>query len=50
MLLTSVLVGVAALFLIAFIWSRLLTKPHHYPAQWLQRSPPQRLNGVWLDE
>lgn len=48
-LMSTVLVGVLALLLVAYIWSRLLKGTHRYPVRWMQRSPPQRFSGVWDD-
>jgi cell shape-determining protein MreC len=45
----TVLIGVLSLFVVAFFWSRVFKNTHTYPVAWLQRSPPQRLSGVWQD-
>jgi CBS-domain-containing membrane protein len=49
MLFSTVLLGVMSLFVVAFFWSRVFRKTHRYPIAWLQKSPPQRLSGVWQD-
>jgi CBS-domain-containing membrane protein len=48
-LLATVLIGVMVLFVVAYIWSRLLKGTNHYPVRWMQPSPPQRFSGVWND-
>ncbi|HQR96595.1 MAG TPA: HPP family protein, partial [Thiotrichales bacterium] len=50
MILDTVLIGVLCLFIVAWIWSRIFSNSHTYPIKWWQRSPPQRLSGVWKDE
>jgi CBS-domain-containing membrane protein len=50
MILDTVLIGVLCLFIVVWIWSRVFNDSHSYPIKWWQRSPPQRLSGVWKDE
>lgn len=45
----TVVIGVMCLFIVAVLWSRVFKKTHAYPVAWLQKSPPQRLAGVWQD-
>lgn len=42
-----VLIGVASLALVAYVWSRLFPKLVHYPADWTAQSPPELLWGGW---
>jgi CBS-domain-containing membrane protein len=42
-----VFVGVLALALVAFAWSRMFPGLVHYPADWLDRSPPRVFWGGW---
>jgi CBS-domain-containing membrane protein len=44
-----VLVGVAALAAVAFVWSRLIPKLARYPAKWLDKSPPSTFWGGWVE-
>jgi CBS-domain-containing membrane protein len=44
-----VLVGIASLALVAFVWSRLFPQLAHYPVEWGAKSPPQMLWGGWGD-
>ncbi|HEY2928098.1 MAG TPA: HPP family protein [Albitalea sp.] len=44
-----VLVGVASLAVVAFIWSRLVHGLVHYPVVWLDKSPPSVLRGGWSE-
>ena len=44
-----VLVGVLALAVVAFVWSRMLPGLARYPLAWLERSPPSVLWGGWSD-
>jgi CBS-domain-containing membrane protein len=45
-----VLLGVLTLALVAAAWSRLVPGLVHYPAVWLEKSPPSTFWGGWLDE
>jgi CBS-domain-containing membrane protein len=49
-LLSTVLIGVLSLFVVAVLWSRVFKRSHVYPVAWLQKSPPQRFSGVWQDD
>jgi hypothetical protein len=42
-----VFVGVLALAVVAFVWSRMFPGLVHYPCSWLDRSPPSLLWGGW---
>jgi CBS-domain-containing membrane protein len=42
-----VFVGVLALAIVAFAWSRMFPGLVHYPAVWLDRSPPSVFWGGW---
>ena len=42
-----VFVGVLGLAVVAFAWSRVLPGLVHYPAAWLDRSPPSVFWGGW---
>lgn len=42
-----VFVGVLALAVVAFVWSRVLPGLVHYPCSWLDRSPSSVLWGGW---
>ena len=42
-----VFVGVLGLAVVAFAWSRMLPGLVHYPAAWLDRSPPSVFWGGW---
>lgn len=44
-----VLVGVASLVLVAYVWSRLFPRLTHYPLEWTAASPPKLLWGGWDD-
>ena len=44
-----VFVGVLSLALVAAVWSRLFPALVHYPANWLDPSPPSTLWGGWSD-
>jgi CBS-domain-containing membrane protein len=41
--------GVAALVLVALVWSRLIPGMNHYPCQWFEKSPPSLLWGPWSE-
>lgn len=45
----TVFVGVLALALVAFAWSRMFPGLVHYPASWLDRSPPSVSWGGWAE-
>ncbi len=42
-----VFVGVLALALVAFVWSRMFPGLVHYPCSWFDRSPPSMSWGGW---
>jgi CBS-domain-containing membrane protein len=44
-----VFLGVLALTVVAFVWSRMLPGLVHYPVVWLDRSPPSLLWGGWRE-
>ena len=44
-----VFVGVFSLAAIAYVWSRLVPGLVHYPAVWLDKSPPSMFWGGWGD-
>lgn len=41
--------AVLTLALVAAVWSRLVPGMVHYPAQWLERSPPSMFWGGWSE-
>jgi hypothetical protein len=48
-LLQPVLVGVAALAVVAAVWSRIYPGLVHYPVRWFDRSPPSTFWGGWRE-
>lgn len=48
-LVQPVLLGVTVLAAVAVVWSRLYPGLSHYPAAWLDRSPPSTFWGGWGD-
>jgi CBS-domain-containing membrane protein len=46
----TVLMGVLALAVVAFVWSRSYPGLVRYPLAWLERSPPSPLWGGWGSE
>jgi CBS-domain-containing membrane protein len=44
-----VIVGVAALAIVAAVWSRLVPGMIHYPHRWLEKSPPAVTWGGWVE-
>ena len=44
-----VFVGVLALAVVAFVWSRMMPGLARYPLGWFERSPPAVLWGGWSD-
>lgn len=48
-LIQPVFIGVFALALVTVIWSRLYPGLVHYPAKWLDPSPPKTFWGGWVD-
>ena len=48
-LVQPVVIGVVALFAVAFVWSRLIPGVSHYPVNWLDKSPPSTFWGGWGD-
>jgi CBS-domain-containing membrane protein len=43
----TVLIGIATMAAVAFVWSRAFPGMVRYPAKWFDRSPPTPLWGVW---
>jgi CBS-domain-containing membrane protein len=41
--------GIIILALVAVVWSRLLPGMYHYPAKWLEKSPPSAFLGAWRE-
>jgi CBS-domain-containing membrane protein len=46
-LLQPVLLGILALVLVAFVWSRLYPRMVRYPVAWFERSPASTFWGAW---
>jgi CBS-domain-containing membrane protein len=44
-----VMLGVLAIFIVAYVWSRLGVGHCKYPLLWNQPSPPNRNWGIWTD-
>lgn len=43
----TVLVGVSVIFIVAYLWSRVLPGTKHYPLSWTQPSPPSLNWSIW---
>ncbi len=43
----TVLVGVTAIFIVAYVWSRLGVGVRKYPVSWTQPSPPSLTWSIW---
>jgi CBS-domain-containing membrane protein len=44
-----VMLGVLAIFIVAYVWSRLGVGHYKYPLRWNQPSPPNSNWGIWTD-